>query len=113
MMEYVYKSADLGPEERATVERLFGRKLECDEIIRVTAHRNLEDDIHAKDLGVREQPGPDGFYEAERHSLDERETPERRRRRELAVDHIRELRRGITLGEDLNLKDLVNAGRRM
>jgi len=64
--------------------------------------------ISVEDLQAREALGPDGLYEAERRILLERETPQRRRERERAVDSIRDLRKGVTLGPGLNLKDLVN-----
>ena len=37
---------------------------------------------------------------------------ERRRRREEAAASIRELRKGVTLGPDLTIRDLINEGRR-
>jgi hypothetical protein len=37
---------------------------------------------------------------------------ERRRKREEAAARIRELRKGVTLGPDLTIRDLINEGRR-
>jgi hypothetical protein len=37
---------------------------------------------------------------------------ERRRKREAAAAGIRELRKGVTLGPDLTIRDLINEGRR-
>jgi hypothetical protein len=37
---------------------------------------------------------------------------EKRRQREEAAASIRELRRGVTLGPDLTIRDLINEGRR-
>ena len=37
---------------------------------------------------------------------------ERRRAREEAAARIRELRKGVTLGPDLTIRDLINEGRR-
>jgi hypothetical protein len=37
---------------------------------------------------------------------------EKRRKREEAAAGIRELRKGITLGPDLTIRDLINQGRR-
>jgi hypothetical protein len=37
---------------------------------------------------------------------------EKRRKREEAAANIRELRKGITLGPDLTIRDLINEGRR-
>lgn len=75
--------------------------------------RELGESICVEDLQSRGELGLDGLYEAERRILYDRDTPERRRERERAVDSIRKLRKGVTLGPDLKLKDLVNAGRRM
>ena len=37
---------------------------------------------------------------------------EKRRKREEAAANIRELRKGVTLGPDLSIRDLINEGRR-
>jgi hypothetical protein len=37
---------------------------------------------------------------------------ERRRKRQEAADCIRELRKGVTLGPNLSIRDLINEGRR-
>jgi len=37
---------------------------------------------------------------------------EKRRRREEAAANIRELRKGVTLGPDLTIRDLIDEGRR-
>jgi hypothetical protein len=37
---------------------------------------------------------------------------EKRRKREEAVANIRELRKAVTLGPDLTIRDLINEGRR-
>ena len=40
------------------------------------------------------------------------EEAEKRRRREQAAANIRELRKGVTLGRDLSIRDLIDEGRR-
>jgi len=50
---------------------------------------------------VIQQKGPNGGDEAEKRS-----------RRESAAARIRELRKGVTLGPDLTIRDLINEGRR-
>jgi len=42
----------------------------------------------------------------------ENDTPERRADRAAAIDQIRELRRGLTLGPGLTIRDLIDDGRR-
>ncbi len=70
-MQHAYRSTELAPEERATVERLLGRPLENDEAVEVITYR------------VGGGLGPDAL---------------RGRRR--AVAQILELSKGKTLGAE-------------
>jgi hypothetical protein len=81
-MYHAFKTTDLAPDERLTVERLLGRQLQNDEAVEIVAHKVVE-------LS---------------------QTPESERRKQ-AASRIRELAKGKRLG-GATVRELIDEGRR-
>jgi hypothetical protein len=62
-------------------------------------------------LEQKRSNGYTGVVESEKDEA-ENDAAEKRRKREEAAASIRELRKGVTLGPDLTIRDLINEGRR-
>jgi hypothetical protein len=61
---------------------------------------------------AREVCGPAGLTREDLERMVANDTPELRAARAAAVDRLREVRRGVTLGPELTVRDLIDEGRR-
>jgi hypothetical protein len=82
-MQHAYKTIDLAPEERVTVERLLGRTLQNDESVELIIHKI--DDLRREQETVRPKA---------------------------AAARIRELAKGKNLG-GATVRELIEEGRRL
>lgn len=103
-------SVALNPEEEAELlAQARGMGVPPDALVREAVKKLL---LQTSAEGRAEALGPDGLYPEDRQILVRENTPERQRERAQAIAELRERRKGITLGPDTGIKDLVNAGRR-
>ena len=74
--------------------------------------RGLSLQDYVEGILAKEVRGPAGLTKEDLERMVANDTPERRAARAAAVDRLRELRKGVTLGPGLTVRDLIDEGRR-